>query len=75
MIEELKKEIYKTQIEVINNNENAMENVKVLGTFPTRSEENNIDTNIIEGLNVEGIEGAKVYYTENENATNDLQKQ
>ena len=62
-----------TQIEVINNNENAMENVKVLGTFPTRSEENNIDTNIIEGLNVEGIEGAKVYYTENENATNDLQ--
>ena len=62
-----------TQIEVINNNENAMENVKILGTFPTRSEENNIDTNIIEGLNVEQIEGAKVYYTENENASNDLQ--
>ena len=62
-----------TQIEVINNNENAMENVKVLGTFPTRNNENNIDTNIVEGLNVEGIEGAKVYYTENENASNDLQ--
>ena len=62
-----------TQIEVINNNENAMENVKILGTFPTKSEENNIDTNIIEGLNVEQIEGAKVYYTENENASNDLQ--
>ena len=62
-----------TQIEVINNNENTMENVKVLGTFPTRSNENNIDTNIIQGLDVKGVENAKVYYTENENATNDLQ--
>ena len=62
-----------TQIEVINNNENTMENVKVLGTFPTKSEENNIDTAVTEGLNVQGVEGAKVYYTENENATDDLQ--
>ena len=62
-----------TQIEVINNNENAMENVRVLGTFPTRSNENNIDTDIIQGLDVQGVENAKVYYTENENATDDLQ--
>ncbi len=62
-----------TQIEVINNNENAMENVKVLGTFPTRSDENNIDTTIIEQINVQGIDNAKVYYTENENATEDIQ--
>ena len=62
-----------TQIEVINNNENAVSNVKVLGTFPTRNSENNIDINIKEGLNVSGVEGAKVYYTENENATEDLQ--
>ena len=62
-----------TQLEVINNNENAVSNVKVLGTFPTRNDENNIDINIIEGLNVSGVEGAKVYYTENENATEDLQ--
>ena len=62
-----------TQIEVINNNENKVENVKVLGTFPTRNDENNIDINIKEGLNVSGVEGARVYYTENENATEDLQ--
>ena len=62
-----------TQIEVINNNENVMENVKVLGTFPTRNNENNIDATIIQGLDVQGVEGAKVYYTENENATDDLQ--
>ena len=62
-----------TQIEVINNNENAVSNVKVLGTFPTRNNENNIDINIKEGLNVSGVEDAKVYYTENENATEDLQ--
>ena len=62
-----------TQIEVINNNENTVENVKVLGTFPTRNSENNIDTNIVQGLNVQGVEGAKVYYTENENATDDTQ--
>ena len=61
-----------TQIEVINNNENTVENVKVLGTFPTKNEENNIDTSV-DGLNVQGVEGAKVYYTENENATDDLQ--
>ena len=62
-----------TQIEVINNNENTMENVKVLGTFPTKNEKNNIDTTVIQGLNVQGVEGVKVYYTENENATDDLQ--
>ena len=62
-----------TQIEVINNNENTAENVRILGTFPTRSNENNIDTTITDGLNVQGVEGAKVYYTENENATDDIQ--
>ena len=62
-----------TQIEVINNNENTMENVKVLGTFPTRNAENNIDTTVTQGLDVQGVDGAKVYYTENENATDDLQ--
>ena len=65
--------VLETQIEVINNNENAVSNIKVLGTFPTRNNENNIDMNIKEGLNISGVEGAKVYYTENENATEDLQ--
>ena len=62
-----------TGIEVINNNENTVENVKVLGNFPTRNTENNIDNNVIQGINVTGVEGAKVYYSENENATDDLQ--
>lgn len=62
-----------TGIEVINNNQNTVENVKVLGDFPTKDNENNIDTNIVEGLNVSGVDGAKVYYSENENATDDLQ--
>ena len=62
-----------TRIEIINNNENTMENVKVLGTFPTKSEKNNIDSTITKGIELQGVEGAKVYYTENENATNDVQ--
>ena len=62
-----------TQIEVINNNENAMENVKILGTFPTRNSENNIDSTIVQGISIQGVEKAKIYYTENENATDDLQ--
>ena len=60
-----------TEIEVINNNENAIENVKILGTFPTRNTENNIDIKIVEGIS---LNGAQVYYTENENATADLQE-
>lgn len=62
-----------SEIEIINNNENAIENVKILGTFPTKNKENNIDIKIVEGIDLEGIEGAKVYYTENEDATTDLQ--
>ena len=62
-----------TEIEVINNNENAIEDVKIMGTFPTKNNENNIDIKIAEGIALEGIEGAKVYYTENDEATEDLQ--
>lgn len=58
-----------TSIEVINNNENSIENTKIMGTFPTKNEDNNININIIEGID---IDGAKVYYTENENATDDI---
>ena len=58
-----------SSIEIINNNENAIENVKIMGIFPTRNKENNIDINITEGIQ---IEGANVYYTENEDATEDV---
>ncbi len=57
--------------EIINNNPESIENVNILGTFPTKTEENNIDMEVSEGINVEN---AKVYYSENENATKDLQE-
>ena len=56
--------------EIINNNEENVENVYMLGTFPTRTEENNIDIAVINGIS---IENARVYYTENENATTDIE--
>lgn len=59
-----------TNIEIINNNAESIENVRTMGTFPTRNDENNIDTKIVEPVNVEN---AKIYYTENENATEDIQ--
>ncbi len=62
-----------TNFEIINNNENAIEDVKIIGMFPTRNTTNNIDIKIIEGINIEGIENAKVYYTEKEDATEDIE--
>ena len=56
--------------EIINNNEENVDNVYMLGTFPTRTEENNIDIVVVEGIN---LENATVYYTENENATVDIE--
>lgn len=57
------------KLEVINNNEQNITNVSILGEFPTKSNENNIDIKVIEGIN---IENAKVYYTENSEATKDI---
>lgn len=62
-----------TDIEVINNNENMVQNVKVLGTFPTKNNTNNIDINIVAGINISNVEGAKVYYTDDENASDNVQ--
>ena len=57
--------------EIINNNPENIENVSILGTFPTKTEKNNIDMEVSDGID---IENAKVYYSENENATKDLQE-
>ena len=62
-----------TTIEIINNNENAIEDVKVLGTFPTKNQQNNIDIKINEEIKLDESNGVKVYYSENENATYDLE--
>lgn len=62
------------QIEIINNNENDMENVKILGEFPTNSDTNNMGIKILKGISVQGVENAKVYYSENTNATDEIDK-
>ena len=56
--------------EIINNNEENVNDVSMLGTFPTKTEKNNIDIAVVDGVNVEN---GTVYYTENENATDDLE--
>ena len=61
----------KINIEVINNNEEKINNVKVLGEFPTKNQTNTIETTV-SGLEVSNTD-ATVYYSENENATDDLQ--
>lgn len=58
--------------EVINNNPENIENVNVLGTFPTKTGENNIDIEVLDKIE---IENGKVYYSENENATEELGKE
>lgn len=61
-------------MEIINNKQDAIHNVFILGTFSTANSENTINASIIEGIKVQGIENEKIYYTENENATVDIGK-
>lgn len=57
------------QIEVINNKSVTIKDVKVLGTFPTGENEDSVGIDVTSQINAEN---AKVYYSENENATDDL---
>ena len=63
------------QKRIINNKENKISNVKILGSFPTKDA---IDSNSIDievgNIAVSGIDAsrAKVYYSDNTNATEDL---
>lgn len=63
------------QIEIINNNENAIEDIKILGDFPTNHDNNNMGIQILEGITLQGIEGAKIYYSENADATDEVEKE
>ena len=68
--------------EIINNNETAVNDVKILGTFGTEGiaqingeeYESNINASLRSGLSIEtaNSEKIKIYYTENENATDNL---
>lgn len=69
------------ELEVLNNNTNVIENVMILGRFPTKGtvqvlneeKENTIDTAITTDIKTSGIDDSKVkiYYSEDENATID----
>ena len=60
------------QMEIINSNVADISNVKILGDFPTDDSQNNMGIAITRGVQVTGVENAKVYYSANENATDDL---
>ena len=62
------------KIDVINNNDAEVTNVKVLGKFPTKNKENTIDTQVINEIKTQGIDTSKVkiYYSEKEDATAEL---
>lgn len=64
----------KTDIEVINNHKETMEDIKILGNFPTNSNGNNMGINTVGEINLEGTEKATVYYSENAEATNEIDK-
>lgn len=60
---------------IINNKENKISEVKVLGVFPTKNTitSNNIDVDVKE-ISVTGVDESrvKIYYSNNENATQDI---
>lgn len=60
------------QIEIINSSQSAINEVKILGDFPTNNSENNMGITITEGIQVTGVDDAKVYYSTNEKATEDI---
>lgn len=62
------------KIDVINNNDAEVTNVKVLGKFPTKNKENTIDAQVINEIKTQGIDTSKVkiYYSEKEDATAEL---
>lgn len=64
------------QKKIINNKENKISNVKILGTFPTKDaiSQNTIDMEV-GNIVVSGIDSSrvKIYYSNNEAATEDLQ--
>lgn len=70
--------------EIINNNENPIQDIKILGEFGTNGKteingeekENNVDEELKTALQISATDTnkIKVYYTENEKATNELEK-
>lgn len=59
-------------MEIINSNVADIKDVKILGDFPTDSSQNNMGIAITKGIQVTGVDHAKVYYSTNEKATDDI---
>ena len=64
------------QGQIINNEEKQIQNVAILGNFPTENsvDGNNMKNTIVDGLNIAGIDTnrVKIYYTNNATATTDV---
>ena len=57
-------------ISTINNEDSTIENVEILGTFPTNS---NLGVKITNGINItSNTNNAKIYYSDKENPTKDI---
>lgn len=61
-------------IEIINNNQEAQANIKIMGQFPTNSKNNNMGIQIVKEITLTNKENATIYYTENSEATDDIEK-
>lgn len=59
-------------MEIINSNVAAIHDVKILGDFPTDDSENNMGIAITRGVQVAGVNNAKVYYSAKESVTDDV---
>ena len=56
-------------ISTINNEDSIIENVEILGTFPTNS---NLGIKLTSGINITSNNKARIYYSDKESATKDL---
>ena len=59
--------------DILNNEGTTIKDVKILGKIPTISDENNTEINLTSLVSTTEKEGIKVYYTEVENPTTDLE--
>ena len=60
------------EFQIMNNNSEKVNNVRILGSFATNNSINNVDISIIEAVTLSGNENVEIYYTENENVTDDV---
>ena len=61
------------KIQVINNEQKTIKDVNILGTLPTNSKNNNMGISLNSGIHVNSKNSAKVYYTEKEQADENIE--